>query len=86
MANTDDGDGIATIQGTSFDSCRPAGLHFHPLDEDGALPLLQRTLKHDGVYMHRFFLDCVTYRTEEATDAYCQFVLRENQAQRGGDP
>jgi len=32
-------------------------------------------------------LDCVTYGTEEATDAYFQFVLRENHtAKCGGDP
>jgi hypothetical protein len=32
-------------------------------------------------------LDCVTYGTEEATDTYFQFVLRENHnAKCGGDP
>jgi hypothetical protein len=57
------------------------------LDEDGALALLERTLKHDGVYTHRISLECVTYGTEEATDAYFQFVLRENHSAKcGGDP
>ena len=64
-----------------------AGPHSHPLDEDGALALLERTLKHDGLYTHRISLDCVTCGTEEATDTYFQFVLRENHnAKCGGDP
>jgi hypothetical protein len=59
----------------------------HPLDEDAALALLERTLKHDRVYTHRISLDCITYGTEETTDAYFQFVLRENHnAKCGGDP
>jgi hypothetical protein len=64
-----------------------AGPRSHVLDEDGALALLERTLKHDGVYTHRISLDCVTYVTEETTQAYFQFVLRENHnAKCGGDP
>ena len=64
-----------------------AGPPSNLLDEDGALALLERTLKHDGVYTHRISLDCVTYGTEETTDAYFQFVLRENHdAKCGGDP
>jgi hypothetical protein len=64
-----------------------AGPHSHPMDEDAALALLERTLKHDGVYAHRISLDCVTYGTEETTQAYFQFVLRENHdAKCGGDP
>ena len=63
-----------------------AGPHSHPLDEGGALTLLDRTLKHDGVYTYRISLDCVTYGTEEATDA-CEFVFRENHnAKCGGEP
>jgi hypothetical protein len=59
----------------------------HPLDENAALALLERTLKHDGVYTHRISLDCVIYSTEEKTAAYFQFVLRENHtAECGGDP
>lgn len=59
----------------------------HPLDEDAALALLVRTLKHDKVYARRISLDCVTYGTEETTAAYFQFVLRENHtAPCGGDP
>ena len=64
-----------------------AGPRSHLLDEDGALALLERTIKHDGVYTHRISLDCVTYGTEETTHAYFQFVLRENHnAKCGGDP
>jgi hypothetical protein len=59
----------------------------HPLDENAALALLERTIKRDGVYTRRISLDCVTYSTEETTDAYFQFVLRENHtAKCGGDP
>jgi len=63
------------------------GARSHPLDEDTALALLVRTLKHDHVYAKRISLDCVTYDTEETTDAYFQFVLREkHDAKCGGDP
>ncbi len=69
----------------------PVGVRARPhsrlLDENAALALLERTLKHDGVYTHRISLDCVTYGTEETTNAYFQFVLRENHnAKCGGDP
>src|SRR6266513_3626064 len=58
----------------------------HPLDEDAALALLVRTLKHDRVYAKRISLDCVTYDTEETTNAYFQFALREkHDAKCGGD-
>jgi hypothetical protein len=61
--------------------------HPHALDEDAALDLLERTLKHDDVYKDRISLDCVTYGTEEITDMYFQFVLREkHDAKCGGDP
>jgi hypothetical protein len=64
-----------------------AGQRSHPLDEDAALALLERTLKRDGVYTHRISLDCVSYGTEETTDAYFQFVLREiHNAKCGGAP
>ena len=57
------------------------------LDEDAALALLDHTLKKDGVYTHRISLDCVTYITEERTNVYFQFVLREiHNAKCGGDP
>lgn len=63
-----------------------AGPRSHPLDEDAALVLLERTLKHDAVYTHRISLSCVTYVTEETTDVYFQFVLREkHNAKCGGD-
>jgi hypothetical protein len=59
----------------------------HSLDEDAALAVLERTLKHDRVYANRISLDCVSYGTEETTKAYFQFVLRENHnAKCGGDP
>ena len=59
----------------------------HPLEEDAALTLLERTLKQDGVYTRRISLDCVSYGTEETTAAYFQFVLREiHNAKCGGDP
>ena len=59
----------------------------HPLSEDAALSLLLRTLKHDRVYARRISLDCITFVTEEKTDAYFQFVLRENHtAPCSGDP
>src|SRR5437899_12272299 len=59
----------------------------HPLDEDSALALLVRTLKHDRVYAKRISLDCITYDTEETTDAYFQFALREKHDPKcGGDP
>ena len=59
----------------------------HPLNEDAALDLLLRTLKHDRVYEKRISLDCVTFGTEKTTNAYFEFVLRENHAENcGGDP
>lgn len=64
-----------------------AGPASHLRSEDAALSLLLRTLKHDHVYAHRISLDCVTFVTEEKTDTYFQFVLRENHtAPCGGDP
>jgi hypothetical protein len=64
-----------------------SGPRSHPLDEDAALALLDRTLKHDHVYENRISLDCVMYMTEETTDAYFQFVLREkHNAKCGGAP
>jgi hypothetical protein len=47
-----------------------AGSRSHPLSEDAALDLLQRTLKRDGVYICRISLDCVTYGTEETTNKF----------------
>src|SRR5438876_8597339 len=64
-----------------------AGPRSHPLDEDAALDLLVRTLKHDRVFAKRISLDCVSYGTEETTNAYFEFVLREiHNAKCGGDP
>src|SRR6266542_2834782 len=53
-----------------------AGPRSHPMDEDAALALLVRTLKHDRVYAKRISLDCFTYDTEETTNAYFQFARR----------
>jgi hypothetical protein len=64
-----------------------AGPRSHPLGENAALDLLERTLKHDRVYANRISLDCISYITEETTGTYFQFVLRENHnAKCGGDP
>jgi hypothetical protein len=65
----------------------PANPRAHLLNEDAALELLQRTLKRDRVYEKRISLDCIAYGTEETTNAYFEFVLREiHNAKCGGDP
>ena len=64
-----------------------AGPKTHSLNEDAAISLLLRTLKHDQIYAKRISLDCVTFDTEEKTSGYFQFALRENHtAKCGGDP
>src|SRR6266404_2609322 len=64
-----------------------AGSRSHPLSEDAALDLLQRTLKRDRVYEKRLSLDCIAYGTEEKTNTYFEFVLREiHNTKCGGDP
>jgi hypothetical protein len=64
-----------------------AGSQSRPLNEDAALNLLKRTLKRDSVYEKRISWDCISYRTEESTNAYFEFVLREiHNAKCGGDP
>ena len=64
-----------------------AGSRSHPLSEDAALDLLERTLKRDRFYEKRISLGCITYDTEETTDTYFQFALREkHDAKCGGDP
>jgi hypothetical protein len=63
------------------------GARSRPRDEDAALALLERTLKQDHVYEKRISLDCIAYGTEETTNAYFEFVLRElHKAKCGGDP
>src|SRR5215468_5987808 len=63
------------------------GAPSRPLNEDAALALLQRTLKRDQVYEKRISLDCIAYGTEETTNAYFEFVLREiHNTKCGGDP
>jgi hypothetical protein len=65
----------------------PANQRAHLLNEDAALELLQRTVKRDRVYEKRISLDCIAYGTEETTNAYFEFVLREiHNAKCGGDP
>lgn len=64
-----------------------AGSPSHSLNEDAALELLQRTLKRDHVYEKRISWDCISYGTEETTNAYFEFVLREiHNTKCGGDP
>jgi hypothetical protein len=63
------------------------GARSRPLNEDAAMELLYRTLKRDGVYEKRISWDCISSGTEETTDAYFDFVLREiHDAKCGGDP
>jgi hypothetical protein len=63
------------------------GARSRRLDEDAALALLDRTLKRDHVYDKRISLDCISYGTEETTNAYFEFVIREiHNAKCGGDP
>ena len=51
------------------------------------MDLLYRTLKRDRVYEKRISWDCISLGTEETTDAYFDFVLREiHNAKCGGDP
>jgi hypothetical protein len=65
----------------------PANPRSHLLNEDAALELLQHTLKRDHVYEKRISLDCIAYGTEEKTNAYFEFVLREiHNSKCGGDP
>ena len=64
-----------------------AGPPFDPLDEDAASDLLVRTLKQNRVYAKRISLGCIACGSEETTDAYFQFYLREiHNAKCGGDP
>ena len=64
-----------------------AGSKSHPLNEDAALDLLQRTLQRDRIYEKRITWDCISYGTEETTTAYFEFVLREiHNTKCGGDP
>ena len=64
-----------------------AGSKSHPLNEDAALDLLQRTLQRDRVYEKRITWDCISYGTEEATNVYFEFVFREiHNTKCGGDP
>ena len=63
------------------------GARSKSLNEDAALELLQRTLKRDHVYDKRISWDCISYDTEETTNAYFEFAFREiHNAKCGGDP
>jgi len=77
----------AVIAVVLISAANAEGARSDPLDEDAALELLQRTLKRDRVYEKRISWDCISYRTEESTNAYFEFVLREiHNAKCGGDP
>lgn len=57
------------------------------LNEDAALNVLIKTIKHDHIYDKRISLDCVTFDTEETTRIYFQVALREKHDKKcGGDP
>ncbi|MEO8670579.1 MAG: hypothetical protein ABI411_04630 [Tahibacter sp.] len=57
------------------------------LDENGAVHRLEHVLKRDGIYKHRISLSCVGYVTEESTEDYFEFALREHHTNAcGGDP
>jgi hypothetical protein len=79
---------IAAVIGVVLVSAGLAeGARSRPLDEDAALALLDRTLKRDHVYDKRISWDCISYGTEETTDAYFEFVIREiHNAKCGGAP
>jgi hypothetical protein len=77
----------AVIAATLISTSVAHAARSRPLNEDAALALLERTLKHDGVYAKRISLDCIAYDTEEKSDAYFQFALREiHNGKCGGDP
>ena len=58
-----------------------------PLNENAALDLLERTLKHDRVYDKRISWACISFGIEETSDAYFEFVVREiHNGRCGGDP
>jgi hypothetical protein len=78
---------VAVIAAILISVAIAEGARSHPLSEDAAVDLLSRTLKHDHVYAKRISLGCITYDTEETTDSYFQFALREkHDAKCGGDP
>ncbi|HEY6071406.1 MAG TPA: hypothetical protein VIU85_08545, partial [Chthoniobacterales bacterium] len=57
------------------------------LNEDAALKVLIKTIKHDHIYDKRISLNCVTFDTEETTRIYFQVALREKHDKKcGGDP
>ena len=57
------------------------------LNEDAAINVLIKTIKHDHVYDKRISLNCVTFDTEETTRIYYQVALREKHNKKcGGDP
>jgi hypothetical protein len=65
----------------------PADTRARPLNENAALNLLEHTLKRDHVYDKRISWDCISYDTEETTNAYFEFAFREiHNAKCGGDP
>jgi hypothetical protein len=77
----------AVIAAVLVSAALAEGAPSSPLDEDAALGLLERTLKRDRVYEKRISWDCIAYSTEEKTNAFFEFVLREiHNSKCGGDP
>jgi hypothetical protein len=77
----------AAITAVLISAAITEGARPRSLDEDAALALLERTLKRDRVYEKRISFDCISYSTEETTNAYFEFLLREiHNAKCGGDP
>ena len=77
----------AVIAAVSVSAVLSEGAPSRSLNEDGASEFLQRTFKHDRIYEKRISWDCIAYGTEETTNAFFEFVLREiHNAKCGGDP
>ena len=77
----------AVVAAVLISAAVAGGARSRSLNEDAAIAFLQRTLKRDQVYEKRISLDCIAYGTEETTNGYFEFVLREiHNAKCGGDP
>ncbi|HEX3421233.1 MAG TPA: hypothetical protein VHT01_08385 [Candidatus Udaeobacter sp.] len=77
----------AAITAVLISAAITEGARPRSLDEDAAIALLERTLKRDRIYEKRISFDCISYSTEETTNAYFEFLLREiHNAKCGGDP
>jgi len=77
----------AVIAAVLVSAALAGGASSRLLDEDAALAVLDRTLKRDRIYEKRISWDCIAYSTEEKTNAFFEFVLREiHNVKCGGDP